>query len=67
MTRRDPRFTPRIAKTSRQLRRRMLREAILADYARAGDDPQFMAEMAELEADFAGTLRDGLNDPDGTY
>ena len=51
-----------VRKTSRQERREALREAILADYARAGADPEFMAEMAEVESDFAGTLQD-LDDP----
>lgn len=49
-----------VRKSSRQQRRRALRDAIHADYALAGTDAEFMAEMAEIERDFAGTLNDGL-------
>ncbi|HKP76753.1 MAG TPA: hypothetical protein VJT67_14580 [Longimicrobiaceae bacterium] len=53
-------------KRSRQ-RRDSLQAAILADYARAGEDPEYMAEMAEIDADFAGALSDGLDDPNEAY
>lgn len=52
-----------VRKPSRRQRRRALRDAIYASYDRAGNDPEFQAEMRELEADFDGTIADGL-DPD---
>jgi len=54
----------RTGEPSRSERRRALREAIYASYDRAGLDPQFIAEMRELEADFDGTIADGLDDLD---
>jgi len=46
---------------ARPERRRALREASYASYDRAGTDPQFIAEMRALEAEFDGTIADGLD------
>ncbi|HET7460094.1 MAG TPA: hypothetical protein VFJ82_02555 [Longimicrobium sp.] len=51
-----------IREPSRSERRRAFREAIRASYDQAGSDPEFVAEMRELEADFDGTIGDGLEE-----
>jgi hypothetical protein len=51
-----------IRKPSKQQRRRARRDAIHASYDRAGADPDFVAEMRELEADFDCTVADGLDE-----
>lgn len=52
---------------SRQERRKALREAIYRDYELAGNDPEFIAEQAEIEEAFKWTLLDGLEDPEDAY
>jgi hypothetical protein len=52
----------RIRKPSRRERRRALQREIHAAYLVAGADPEFHAAMREVEADFAGTLLDGLDE-----
>lgn len=49
-------------KPSRRERRRAVRDALYASYDRAGNDPEFQAEMRQLEADFDGTIADGLDE-----
>jgi len=51
------------SKLSKLQRRRARRDAIYAAYDQAGADPEFMAEMRELEADFEPTVSDGLAEP----
>ena len=47
---------------ARRERRRALRDAILAAYDEAGLDPEFVAEVEQINAEFAHTLLDGLED-----
>jgi len=54
-----------IRKPSKQQRRRARRDAIYASYDRAAADPEFAAEMRELETDFDATVSDGLGEPIG--
>jgi hypothetical protein len=50
-----------VRRPSRRQRRRAIRDAVYASYNRAGDDPEFQAEMREFEAEFDGTIGDGLD------
>jgi hypothetical protein len=47
---------------SRRQRRRALRDQIYRDYDVAGSDPEFQEEMRQVNADFDGTLGDGLEE-----
>lgn len=47
---------------SRRQRRREFRDAINASYNRAGSDPEFQAEMRQLNVDFDAASADGLED-----
>jgi hypothetical protein len=51
-----------VRRPSRRERRRALRDAIYASYDRAGNDPEFQAEMRALESEFDGTIGDGLDE-----
>jgi hypothetical protein len=51
-----------VRKPPRKQRRRVLRQAIYASYDRAGNDPEFQAEMRALEEEFDGTIADGLDE-----
>lgn len=51
-----------VRKPTRQELRRARRDAIYAAYNEAGNDPEFMAEQAEIEEAFKWTLQDGLDD-----
>lgn len=48
-----------IPKPSRQQRRRARRDATYAAHDRAGADPEFMAEMRGIMAEFDGTSAGG--------
>lgn len=56
-----------VRKPTRQELRRARRDAIHAAYNEAGNDPEFMAEQAEIEEAFKWTLLDGLEDPEDAY
>ena len=51
-----------VRKPSRKQRRRALRNAIYASYDRAGNDPEFQAEMRALDEEFDATVGDGLDE-----
>lgn len=50
------------SRASRRHRRRALRDRIHASYNVAGADPEFQEEMRQVNADFDGTLADGLEE-----
>lgn len=51
-----------VRKPTRKQRRRALRNAIYASYDRAGNDPEFQAEMRALDEEFDATVGDGLDE-----
>jgi hypothetical protein len=51
-----------IRKRSRRQRRRASRIAIYRSYGIAAADPDFAAEMREIEADYDCTVADGLGE-----